>query len=480
MVTCPGGFKGCKLTVVFLVFALCLIFSPRCFGEDSVLIVSEAVKHQKISLVVGETTVIKTKSPHFIKRVSVGAPGIADAIIMSTEAKGAYPQQISLIGKAPGTTNITLWGQNNEVFTVLDLEVSPDISRLKETLHKVLPEEKDIRVAANHDNITLSGTVSSASNLSQVLAMAESYAPKKVITLLEVAGVHQVMLEVRVSEMSRSVMKRLGVNFNYFRGADFGLSLLGGLTSISEITSASSAAIDVSSGINAIFRFHQNDATWTGFIDALKENGMIKILAEPTLISLSGQTASFLAGGEFPIPVPQRDSVTIEYKSYGVGLTFTPTVLNTGKISLKVAPEVSELDYSNVITIYGYVVPALTTRRASTVIELADGQSFAIAGLIKETTRQVVAKFPLLGDIPILGALFRSTSFQKNESELVIIVTPRLVKPLDLARQALPTDQYVEPDDFEFYLLGALEGRQESPLLNREGGMEGEFGHAAP
>ncbi|MFH2011516.1 MAG: type II and III secretion system protein family protein [Pseudomonadota bacterium] len=479
MVISPTEFKGCKLSVLFLAFIVLLIFSPRCFGEDSVSNVSEAVSHQKIPLVVGETTVIKVKSPHLMKRISVGTPTIADAIIMST-TKDTYPKHISLIGKAPGITNVTLWGKNNEVFAILDLEVSPNISRLKEVLHEVLPEEKEIRITANHDNITLSGTVSSASNLSQVLAIAESYAPKKIITLVEVSGVHQVMLEVRVSEMSRSVMKRLGVNFNYFRGADFGLSLLGGLTSIGTISSTGVSTINVGTGTNAIFRFHQGDATWTGFIDALKENGLVKILAEPTLISLSGQTASFLAGGEIPIPVPQKDNVTIDYKAYGVGLTFTPTVLNNGKISVKVAPEVSELDYSNVITIYGYVVPALNTRRASTVIELADGQSFAIAGLIKETHRNVVTKFPLLGDIPILGALFRSTNFQKNETELVIIVTPHLVKPLDMAKQTLPTDQYVEPDDFEFYLLGALEGRGKSPLLNDEGGMEGEFGHAAP
>ena len=216
----------------------------------------------------------------------------------------------------------------------------------------------------------------------------------------------------------------------------------------------------------------------------------MKVLAEPTLITLSGKRANFLAGGEFPIPVPQSTSggltITIEYKPFGVGLNFTPTVLSGNKINMQVAPEVSELDFSNAVTISGFVVPALTTRRVSTDIELADGQSFAIAGLLKSDVREIVTKFPLLGDIPILGVLFRSTNFQKNETELIIIVTPHLVKPMDLAKQTLPTDQYIEPDDFEWYLLGKLEGEEKkgtshptgpSTGLKQEYGLEGKFGH---
>lgn len=252
----------------------------------------------------------------------------------------------------------------------------------------------------------------------------------------------------------------------------------------------------LSNSINALLRFTGNDRTWTVFIDALKENGLIKILAEPTLVTLSGQEARFLAGGEFPVPVPQDQNViTITYKPFGVGLSFTPTVLSDDKISMRVAPEVSDLDFSTAVVLQGFVVPGLTTRRASTVIELANGQSFAIAGLLRETVREAVAKFPVLGDIPILGALFRSTSFQKNETELIIIVTPHLVKPLDMARQSLPTGQYIEPNDFEWYLLGNLEGSGPLPTHRREqgqskdvplvlpkktGGLEGEFGYIIP
>jgi pilus assembly protein CpaC len=196
------------------------------------------------------------------------------------------------------------------------------------------------------------------------------------------------------------------------------------------------------------------------------------------------------------VPVPQDNNViTITFKPFGVGLSFTPTVLSDDKISLRVAPEVSELDFSIAVVLQGFVVPGLTTRRAATVIELANGQSFAIAGLLRESVRESVAKFPVLGDIPILGALFRSTAFQKNETELIIIATPHLVKPLDMARQTLPTDQFSEPNDFEWYLLGSLEGTgpartprrergqsKDTPLalLKKTGGLEGEFGYIVP
>lgn len=368
--------------------------------------------------------------------------------------------------------------------------------QLKETLYKLLPDEKGVRINTTPETVTLSGNVSNAVNLSQVLTIAESYYPKKVVNLLQVGGVHQVMLEVRVAEMSRSLTRRLGFNFGYISnsGANFGVSLLNNLSSVSIGATSGIQNFGFGSAINAIFRFTGAGATWTTFIDALKEEGLVKVLAEPTLITLSGKSASFLAGGEFPIPVPQiggggAATITIEYKSFGVGLNFTPVVLSNNKISMQVNPEVSDLDFSSAVAIGGYVVPGLTTRRVSTTIELPDGQSFAIAGLLKENVREVVSKFPVLGDIPILGALFRSSSFQKNETELIVIVTPHLVKPLDLTKQSLPTDQYIEPDDYEFYLLGSMEGKERSdkPVTSSSAAdskkrmrLEGEFGHAIP
>ncbi|MEW6333635.1 MAG: type II and III secretion system protein family protein, partial [Thermodesulfobacteriota bacterium] len=348
-----------------------------------------------------------------------------------------------------------------------------------------------IRVTPTGESITLSGVVSSATNLSQVLALSESHYPKRVINLLEVGGMHQVMLEVRVAEMSRSLLRRLGVNFSYLMesGMNLGISLLGNLTRLPSQGWPANPLV-VSDKVGALFRFTGAGATWTTFIDALKDEGLLKIMAEPTLITLSGKTANFLAGGEFPVPVPQEGgTTTVQYKAFGVGLNFSPVVLSSKKISMQVAPEVSDLDFSNAIQIGGYVIPALTTRRVSTTVELGDGQSFAIAGLLKDNIREVVSKFPLLGDIPVLGALFRSTSFLKNETELIIIVTPRLVKPMNPARQTLPTDRYIEPNDFEFYLLGAMEGHPRddraavpSPSSDILKGMklEGEFGHAMP
>jgi pilus assembly protein CpaC len=431
---------------------------------------------------VGKSIIIQ--SPDSVKRVSLVAPEIADVMVLT-------PQQIYLTGKTPGITNLTLWGMNNKVNAILDLEVSPDISRLKEIIHKVLPEEKEIRISATHDHITLSGTISSMSNLSQVLALTGPYAPRgeekkpKIINLLEVAGVHQVMLEVRVSEISRSLLKRLAINFNYMGSSSgsMGFSLLSKLTTLPGGAFPAST-VQVSDAVNAIFRFFSSDTAWTIFIDALKEEGLLKVLAEPTLITLSGKTANFLAGGEFPIPVPQSSGaggtvITIEYKPFGIALNFTPTVLSNKKINMVVAPEVSDLDFSNALTTSGFVVPAITTRRVSTVIELADGQSFAIAGLLRDDVRSIVSKFPLLGDIPILGTLFRSSSFQKNDTELIVIVTAHLVKPLDMVKQTLPTDQYVEPDDIDFYLFGNQEGSGKTNP-SKASGLEGNFGHIVP
>ncbi len=565
-----------SIPLLFLFMTLYLLFPFRALGETPPRFTLEIGSPQKFSLVVGKSVVVKTNES--IKRASIGAPEIADALVLTA-------RQISLIGKAPGVTNLTLWGLDNQVSAILDLEVSPDISRLKEMLANILPEEKEVKVTATHDNITLSGTVSSlskrdqilaltepffpkkvvnllkldsttsdknflrledvlqkilpeekeirvtaiqdkvalsgtvsskskmdqvvalseslfpkgvvnllqvagtpdvflsnisrfketlhdilpeekeikvtatnnmvtlsgtvssASNLSQVLALAEPFFPgekdkPRVVNLLEVAGVHQVLLEVRVAEMSRSLLRRLGFNFNYISstGQNLGLSLLNNLTKLPD-GGFPPAGTGVTDAINLIFRFLSHGTTWTIFIDALKEQGLLKIMAEPTLITLSGKTANFLAGGEFPVPVPQTgfaNAITIEYKPFGVGLNFTPTVLSSKRISMQVAPEVSELDFSNAISLSGFVIPALTTRRVSTVIELGDGQSFAIAGLLKDDVREIISKFPVLGDIPILGALFRSSSFQKNETELIIIVTPHLVTPLDLAKQTLP------------------------------------------
>ncbi len=421
---------------------------------------------QRHMVTIDQSILISTASA--IRQISLAAPEIADSVLLS-------PQQVYVIGKTIGTTNLTLWDSRNNV-SVLDIEVTPDIVGLKAKLQEIMPSEP-IGVTAAREGLTLFGDISSAARLSQALALAELFAPNKVTNLMQVSGIHQVMLEVRVAEMSSTLTKRLGINFGAFAdGNFFGVSTLNGLTSFGLSETLDRNVFTISDSINAILGFEAGDVSVTGFLDALKEDGLTKILAEPTLIALSGQEASFLAGGEFPVPVPQGDGdVTIEFRSFGVALRFTPTVLSPDKISIRVAPEVSELDFANAVTLAGTRVPGLVLRRASTVIELGDGQSFAIAGLLREQVREVVSKFPILGEIPILGALFRSSSFERGETELIIIVTPRLVKPLDVAKQPLPIDAYVEPTDVEFFLFGKLQGQ--SPKEGRQGKLDGTFGY---
>jgi pilus assembly protein CpaC len=400
-------------------------------------------------------------------------------------------------------TTLTLWSDANRISAVFDVEVTPDVAALREKVHQMFPSEQGVKAVATHDSITLTGTVASVSNLTQITKIAEAYAPldkatnkPRILNLLETGGLQQVMLEVRVAEMSRSLLRRLGVNFNWISNGTFGISLLKNLTKL-PTEGFPGNPLTVADNITWISQFTNGATSWTVLVDALKENGLTKVLAEPTLITLSGRSASFLAGGEFPIPVPQSSSgggttITIEYKTFGVGLSFTPTVLGDGKINMMVNPEVSQLDFTQAVSIQGFVIPSITTRRVSTVIELADGQSFAVAGLLKDELREVISKYPVLGDIPVLGVLFRSSSYQKNETELIIIVTPHLVKPIDMAKQTLPTDQFIDPDDFEFYILGRMEGRDKGeggkspapssavPGLKKGSGLEGDFGLMKP
>src|SRR5215831_2712960 len=418
---------------------------------------------QRLELTAGKSRVLDL--PVAIKRASLANPEVADTVVLS-------PTQIYLTGKATGVTNLTLWNESGKMMGMYDVVVSPDLSRLKENLHKAFPDEKGILVTASHDYITLSGTASSATNLSRAMSIAEAYAPKKVINSMQVGGVQQVMLEVRVAEMSRELVRRLGINATAMTPQGFGMTALNQLTTMlggnsfagvsggmtTALTNTLNLSQQATQAVNGAFQFQTGNITWSGFVDALQQENIVKVLAKPTLVALSGQEAAFLAGGEFPIPVPQAFGlVTIQFKKFGVGLVFTPTILNSKHISLNVAPEVSELDFTNALRTQGFVVPSITTRRAATTIELADGQSFAIGGLMRDNVREAVRKVPLLGELPIIGMLFRSSTFQKDESELLIIVTPHLIKPLDMTAQTLPTDYYVEPTDFEFYLLGFSE-----------------------
>ncbi len=326
--------RGRNLALFFLAIALVLLLSMKCMAAGPAEVIIQSNASQKIKLIVGKSIIMRTQKP--LSRVSLATPEIADYVLLS-------PNQLYITGKAPGITNMTMWESEDKILAIYDLEVAPDVSLLKEKLYQILPGEEGLRVLGTHDSITLAGKISSTANLSQALSLAQSYAPGgKVINLLEVGGVHQVMLEVRVAEMSRSLAKTLGVNLVVTNEGSLGTSLIGNLTSISSFSGgpdAGSLDLDISETVNSLV--HIAGGTWslTTFIDALQDDGLVSILAEPTLVTLSGQTANFWAGGEFPVPVPQGlGTVGIEFKQFGVLLSFTPTVLSDQRINMQVTP----------------------------------------------------------------------------------------------------------------------------------------------
>ncbi len=447
--------------LVFFVFFL--FFYSGVYSSAQDILIPKTMEPYRLELIAGKSMVMKLAVPIKAKlRVSVGEPGIADCLVLP-------PDEIYIQGKKSGVTNMIIW-QENELVAIYDIEVSYDVSALKQKMNQLLPDEEDLMIMSTNDSITLLGKISNSSNLNQALVLAKSFAPEgKVNNLVQVGGTHQIMLEVKMAEMSRTVGKKMGLDVLWENAGDLALVNVSGLTDGSGL---------ISTAVNTLFRFGSGSSTWSAFINALQEDGFAKVLAEPNLISLSGQTASFLAGGKFPVPVPSQDGISISYMEYGVGLSFTPTVLSEDRINIQVSSSVSELDFSTAVQFAGYVAPGLTTRNASTTIELSDGQSFAIAGLLSENIRENVKKFPFLGDIPILGTLFKSTSFQKNETELLIIVTPRFVRPLDKNNQPLPTDYYEEPDDLEIYFnLKKLSNKKDTQEMNQSE-IDGQFGHS--
>jgi len=398
----------------------------------------------------------------------IGNPDIADVLPLSN-------QSLHVIGKKTGTTTLTLYGAGNQLIQVVDVVVGPDVVSLRRQFTDLMPGEK-IGAKISNDAIVLTGTASSAVAVDKAVQLASTYtgAPEKVVNMLSVGASQQVMLEVRFSEMNRSAAKQLGFNHTFF--SDSGKTI-GGIGEVGQngaiavnnaFAGSGSTTVDVSSLKSSMgFVSHIFDLgsfNIESYIDALERKGVAKTLAEPTLVALSGETASFLAGGEFPIPVVQNsggggqngnNGITIEFKPFGVSLGFTPTVLADGVISLAVTPEVSSIDPSASITLNGLTIPGLQTRRAKTVVELRDGQSFAVAGLLRNDFKDTVRQIPILGTLPIIGTLFRSTGFQKDQTELVMIVTPRLVKPIEnVADVRLPTDRVGDPHELDLFMMG--------------------------
>jgi pilus assembly protein CpaC len=450
----------------------------------------------QIDLAEGKSTLMHL--PYPAARVAVGDARVADVILIN-------PSEVYMLGKSTGSTNMILWNRTNQA-TIIDISVGIDAGPLRQQLATLFPNERDITITVSGNTLILSGSVADTVRASQVVAVASAYlqrgargaqsqptassgntggngavpvagsigtalanagvdaaagnvASSRVVNMLSIAAPQQVMLEVKIAEVSKSLVDQLG--------ASIGVAGTAGnwtYTLLSNLLNGNPSKLDAFNGKNGNF------AT----LDAQKRDGLVKVLAEPTVMAISGQEASFLAGGKIYIPVAQDSAtgsarITLEEKEYGVAVKFTPTVLEGGRINLRVAPEVSEINREGIgISATGStataILPAFTTRRASTTVQLFDGQSFAIGGLIKNNVTTSVKAFPGLGEIPILGALFRSSDFQSDRTELVFIVTPHLAKPL-APNPKLPTDGYVEPSRFEFFGLGKLEGKSAAPQV---------------
>lgn len=405
-----------------------------------------------LRLVAGKSTLLAL--PHDIVRVSVGNPEVADVVL-------THPREVYLLGRKSGQTNLMLWGKGSST-RLHDISVSTDTETLVGKLQEWVPGIDDLRVETLGEHLLLSGVAKDAVKVQRALLMAEAFSgDRKVINLLRVGSAQQVMLEVKVAEISRNLLDELGVDLTMTRVAgDSTLRLLTQLVSTAVGTGPSQSPGGTLRGTSASGRTE-------GTLTARADKDLVKILAEPTITAIHGQEGSFLAGGRIYIPVPQTSSsgattITLEEKEFGVGLRFLPTVLEDGLINLRVTPEVSELSQQGTL-IRGAnnvtsLLPAITTRRASTTVQLRDGESFVIGGLIKSNVTEAIKAFPVLGELPILGALFRSTSFQTQKSELLFVVTPHLARPL-ASLPKLPTEGFVPPSRSEIFLEGRLEGR---------------------
>jgi pilus assembly protein CpaC len=433
-----------------------------------------------VQVAVGKSVLVRPAAP--VARIVLGNPSNAAAAagagagaLASSSRPGVAevdvvllgPGEVHLLGKSLGTTNVVMMDRQGRC-TSIDVTVGMDVSALQTLITQLLPEEKEVRVSTAFDSIVLSGNVSDSEALTRITDLANAFVRSqqgsgasnpRIVNMTSVAAAQQVMLEVKVAEVSKSLIDKLG--------AQFGVSRTNGNWTYALL------ADFLSSGNAALSALRASNLSLS--IDAQKTDGLVKVLAEPNVMAISGQTGSFLAGGKIFIPVTQTNSngtasVGLEEREFGVSVKFTPTVLGGGRINLRVRPEVSELNAAGV-TISGLngssVLPSFTSRKAETTVQLMDGQSFAIGGLIKNNSTRNIKAFPFLSELPLIGALFRSTEFQTDRSELVFVITPRLVKPLP-ADYALPTDSYVPPTRADLILHGRLEGRRPVP----DGGLD--------
>ena len=437
-------------------------------------------------LVIGKSSLMHMSAP--IERISVGNPSIADVSLIN-------PTELYLLGKNYGSTNIMVWRKGGDTL-VMDVNVSIDAQRMEQKLRDLLPDEKDIRVKPAADSVILLGTVSSALKAKYAEEIADAFvrdinrtlvlpvnagdakaksgtalnvgggdsSPRaggaKVVNLLQVTQPQQVMLEVKIAEVSKTLIDKLGSSVAMNRSSGNGEN---SFSLLSNFLSKGGGLLQALNGAGNAFT-----------IDAQKDDGLVRVLAEPNIMAISGQSASFLSGGKIFIPVSRTTdaggiTITLEEKEFGIGVRFMPTVLDGTRINLKLMSEVSELSQTgspflsvnNVVSI----IPSMSVRKVDTTVQLNDGQSFVIAGLIKNNATTAIKRIPGLGEIPVLGALFRSTEFQKDQTELLFVITPRLVKPLAEV-PVLPTSNHVEPSRADLFLNGQVEGSEPAPEIN--------------
>lgn len=426
----------------------------------------------------------------------VGAPDIADAMPMTDRTLLVQAKKI-------GTTNVSIFDQGRRLIKVIEVEVTVDARNLQSKIRAVTGD-RGIRVSTDNGQVVLSGVASSAPAADQAVNLAKSWSQNaNVVNALRIATPQQIMLKVRFLEVDRNAGRELGINFNAINGSGTrGVTTgLGGLSTANPQTCGSGGACPpvgngifqtvgtlVGSSVGAPFgtilaEIVNNGVQIDTLITALETKGLLRTLAEPDLVALSGETASFQAGGQIPVPIAITSGIgvatpTIEYKDFGVLLRFRPTVLSDGVINLSINPEVSQLDFANAVTISGTTIPALTRRTATTTVQLRDEQSFAIAGLLQTENSRTISQFPWIGSLPVLGALFRSTAFQKNETDLVIIVTPHVVVPAPPGtRLATPFDNSVPSNDPDFFLYGQMERRKQiNAYISSGGKIKGPYG----
>lgn len=412
------------------------------------------------SLTVSTSRSVVVESDVPFAELSIANPEIADISSLSDRL-------IYVLGRAPGRTTLTLIGADGTLISNVEIQVAPDIAEFKERLRQILPGEQ-IEVRTANDGIVLSGTVSSITALDRALDLAARYAPERVSNLMDVGGTQQVMLKVRFSEMQRSVRKGLSSSLSVVgTDHDIGVSALGGAGHLVDGSGPGLPGSVVQSISTDTFGalglgFTMGEMALSVLLEALETKGLVRTLSEPNLTALSGQEASFLAGGEYPVPVVDDEgSVTIEYKPIGVELTFIPRVVDNGRINLELNAAVSSIDPDITVQNANFQVNAFRRRETTTTVEMREGESFAIAGLLQDDFRDTVGQLPWAGDIPVLGALFRSAEYERQQSELVIIITPHLVTPVKGAGFAMPSDRIRPPTERELF----LDGRIDAPPL---------------